>query len=186
MKKLLVLITLVLIITSAGFAREKKFFAGADMNLMFHADSNFEKVYSKTIVMPEFKAGYYIGENLFIWGSYGFFKKNGETEGLGIKTEAKQSFLSFGAGYTKNLCKKSGLTFMAGLCNISYEEKALGEKVDGSKLGFRADLLFQYNLSSSVYSEIGAGYIGASDSLDNGVDFKLGGFRLLAGIGIRF
>lgn len=189
MKRFITLSIVLMIVCSAAVSAEgdkKRFFAGFDLNVMFHADSTFKKVYSDNVLVPEFKAGYFVSRNILVWAAYGFYSKNGETEQLAVKTETKQSFLSFGAGYNRELGEKINLTLLAGICSVSYEEKALGEKVDGSAVGFRIDGLFQYDISSSVYSQIGIGYTGVSDSTDSGVDIKLGGFRISAGCGFRF
>ncbi len=189
MKKVLfVLLITIVLMTSVSSAQN--FSISFTGNLLGPADADYKKVYGNTIFFPEIKAGYLIGKEFSIWAGFGLLSATGKTSGE-LQEEAKstQNFLSLGLGYVKNIANKLDLKVEAGGVYIHYKEEALELVVKDSAIGFRVDLGFLYNLSSSFFLELGAGYIYATDEVtidEETESITLGGFKAGAGVGIRF
>jgi len=164
---------------------QQKFLLSVQGNYMISSDANFKDIYGSGNILPEIKAGFKIAGNFYLWAGYGFLSVKGTIPEIDEEAEAKQQFLSLGAGYTGRLNQILGYTTDIGLAGISYKENALGEEASGNTLGFRLDGGLQIFITDGVCVEISAGYIYGSDTV-NDINIKLGGLKGGIGLGIRF
>ncbi|HEX7503340.1 MAG TPA: outer membrane beta-barrel protein [Acidobacteriota bacterium] len=102
---------------------------------------------------------------------------------IAVDTNGKQTFLSFGVGYARNLSASLRLRGEIGLASISYNEEALGGTQKGSGLGWKVGAGLDYFLSKKIFLFLTAAYSQASDEAETG-KVELGGAQ--AGIGVGF
>ncbi len=155
-------------------------------NALFPSDSAYKDVYGSTIIYPEIEAGYKIYKDLFVFGGFGFFSKEGKTTGdLQIDTKSKQNILSFGVGYDFDLSEQIDILIRAGIARIGYKEEAMEQEVKGNKTGILLGSDLVYKFGERFFTKATIGYMSAKDTIEE-VDIKLGGFKVGIGIGLRF
>lgn len=181
MKKTIIFITVLLVMSSISFA--EKFIVSISANSLIPADSYFKDTYKNSILYPKLRAGVKAFRDFYIWGSYGFFSVEGKTPNLQLDAKSTQNFISFGVGYLFSMSKAISLDAAIGGSYINYTEEAMGLEVSGSKLGFCVEGGISYNIGKHFFTRLSVDYLAASDTVE-GVDIKLGGFT--AGIGIGF
>ncbi len=162
----------------------KKIFLEVQGAIMLPSDGNFKDIYGSTVVYPRVKAAYKFGEHIYAFFGCGPFNITGETPILKEESNSKQKICLISAGYEGDISESLQFRFEAGGANFTYEEKAFGESVDGSKLGLYLGSSIVYNFSNSFFVSFNFGYMGASDKIE-GVSIKLGGIHTGIGIGFR-
>jgi len=174
----------ILVLCFYVFSNEK-FMVSVVGNYLNPSDSGYEDVYGSSVLFPELKAGYELYKGFYIWGGYGFFSKKGTTTELKQEAKSSQQFLSFGVGYDVKISKKFGYRAELGLLNASYKEEVFDEEVTGNSIGFGVETGILYRVWSGFLVKISAGYISASDKVED-VKIKLGGFKSGIGLEARF
>ncbi len=151
---------------------------------LFPADSGYKEVYGNRIMVPEFKLGVRLISDIYLYGMFSAFSKNGTTPELNEPAHSKQQFLGGGLACFPGLTGHLKVFIGAGVAAATYEEEAMGIKVSGNKVGFLVEggLYFREKF---VLIGVNGSYCAASDSYE-GVDFKIGGTRASAVLGFIF
>lgn len=184
MKKTLLLIVIMFLILT-GVASGENIFFTASANYLIPSDKDFKDIYGSGVFYPEIKAGYDVFEGFYIWAGYGFLSAAGTTTLLAEEAKSSQNYISFGFGYQGRISERVGYKIETGTSYVTYREEAMGLEVSGSAMGYRLDGGINFDVLKNVFLEINAGYIAASDSVDN-LSVKLGGFKAGVGMGVRF
>jgi hypothetical protein len=154
--------------------------------LLFPADAEYRKIYGEQRPYFELKVGADIARNLYLWGAWGFFGGTGTIPVVDEEAESFQNILSFGAGFRLRITPRLGARAEAGLSRIGYKDKAMGLEVSGSGLGPRAGVAGFYVFSKTLFIEVGLDWAHASSTTEDGLNLRLGGWILGAGLGLRF
>lgn len=192
MKKTIIIASLIFILTVFQFAgkaenkskRSNKFLQINGSYIMF-SDSDFKNTYTENAFYPEIKLGIFLGRKLFLWGTFGFLSSNGYLEEIDEDTKANQIYARAGLGYKGNISKKLAFSLEAGAFFAKYKEEAMEEEISDSAISFSLGLNLIFNISKSFYTELGASYMTANDSIEN-KSFKIGGINSFIGLGFRF
>jgi len=182
MKKLSLIIVLLLVLF-LGVQAEGRFMLSLSGNYLSPADSGFKDIYGSSAFFPEIKARVKVIKEIYVWGSYGFFSKNGETPVLKIAAKSTQNHLSFGVGHLYRLTEKLDLDTAIGAALINYKEEAMGVEISGTKLGLCVKGGVIFHLTRNFFTTAHIGYLAASDTA-NDVKIKLGGMTAALGLGI--
>ena len=166
-----------------GAQAEGRFMLSLSGNYLSPSDSGFKDIYGSSAFYPEIKAAVKVIKDIYVWGSYGFFSKNGETPVLKIAAESTQNYLSFGVGHLFRLSEKLDLDIVLGAAHISYKEEAMGMEISGSRLGLCVKGGVIFHLTKNFFTTAHIGYLAASDTV-NDVKIKLGGMTAGIGVGI--
>ena len=181
--KKIILIILFFVLSAITYG---KGFIGINGNLFFPSDSDYNDIYGSSVINPEIEIMQKVSNKLFVFGSYGYMSKTGNTLGdLEVDTKSTRNILSVGAGYGIMINENADIIIKLGMSRIGYKEEAMGESVSGNKFGilFGTDLL--YKIGNRFFTKLTIGYMSGRDNID-GVDIKLGGFKAGVGLGIRF
>lgn len=182
--KRITIIFLIILLTSVPVFSKESVWVSVTGSYLMSSDSGFKDIYGNGHIYPEIKAGIKIFKGFYSWVGYGFLSASGETlEYLKEEARTTQQFFSVGAGY--KLPGKSGIKVEAGLFSVHWKEEAMEEESSGSAFGFRIDSSILFDIGKSFFFEITAGYLHASDSVDN-ISIKLGGIKAGAGLGLKF
>jgi hypothetical protein len=154
--------------------------------LLFPADAEYRKIYGGQRPYFELKVGADIYRNLYLWGAWGFFSGTGTIPLVDEKAESFQNILSFGAGFRLRITPRLGARAEVGFSRIGYKDKAMGLEVSGSGIGPRAGVSGFYTFSRTVFAEVGLDWTRASSTTEDGLELRLGGWILGAGLGLRF
>ncbi len=189
MKKSLVALVLLMVVASLP-AADKRFGLSLTGGVMLPADTDFQEVYGKTVVLPELQLGYQVKGPVYVFVAGAMSMVKGTVPGLGDEARADQQMASLGAGLTLPLAGKLALAVQAGGCYFHVKEEAFSEEYSTSVFGFRGDVLLALPLSKSFYAGAQAGYrtaAGENDrDPDNKVSFTLGGFTAGVTLGVTF
>ena len=180
---LLILIIMFAIILNAS-GEGKKIFLEVQGIVMFPSDSNFKDIYGSTVIYPRVKAAYKFGDHIYAFFGCGPFTITGETPVLKEESKSKQKICLIAAGYEGDVSGKLQFRVEVGGANFTYEEKAFGEIIDGSKFGIYLGGSIVYNFSRTFFATFNLGFMGASDKIE-GISIKLGGAHTGIGIGFR-
>lgn len=183
LKRILIVIFFMSAVLTAGNS-EKSFFLSVNSNLIMSADSNFRTLYSGAVTAPEFKAGYSLTRNLYLWGGLQYFSVDGKDNLFSIPTESSQTTLSLGAGTVFKLGRKFEMLIQGGLSAIKFKESVPGTEVSENLTGVRGDMIIRYLISGTIFTETGAGYMYASKDKEQ-QSIKAGGLKLFLGVGIK-
>lgn len=185
-KRILIIWSLLVLLIFCGAPRVKAdtVMLSFSFGYLFPADSNYKEVYGSQVMVPEFKLGVRIISDVYIYGTFSTFSKNGTTPELNEPAHSKQQFFGGGLAYFPYLTKHLKAFIGAGVAAATYEEEALDIKVSGNKIGFLVEggLYFK---EKSVFVGVNGGYCAAGDTYE-GVDFKIGGVRASAVLGFIF
>jgi len=151
---------------------------------LFPADSGYKEVYGNKVMVPEFKLGFRVIGDFYLYGMFSTFSKNGTTPELNEPAHSKQQFFGGGLAYFPYLTGHLKAFIGAGVAAATYEEEALGITVSGNKIGFLVEGGL-YLKAKFILIGINGSYCAASDSYE-GVDFKIGGTRASAVLGFVF
>jgi hypothetical protein len=184
MRKTLFVSVMVFIFCTSVFSGEK-FMISVSGNYLNPSDSGFKDVYGNSVYYPELKVGFKFYGDFYLWVGYGFFSKKGTTTELEQEAKSTQHFFSFGIGHDGKISEKLGYKVELGGFNADYKEEAMGEDVTGSSIGYAVETGILYRVWSSLFIKISAGYLSASDKVEE-VEIKLGGFKAGIGVEARF
>lgn len=184
MKKTSAIFLMILAVSSVAFA-QGKVKVSITGSMLVPSDSNYKNTYGDMVFFPEIKAGYKIFPETYIWAGYGYLYKEGKTPVLEADAKSTQHFLSIGVGYSNYIGEKIGYKMEVGLMRASYKEEALGEEISDNTIGFRIDGGFSYSITGNLLAEISAGYLTASDTVED-VSIQLGGVKLSLGFVVVF
>lgn len=151
---------------------------------LFPADSGYKEVYGSKVMVPEFKLGFRVISDVYIYGMFSTLSKNGTTPELNEPAHSKQQFMGGGLAYFPSVARSLKIFIGAGVASATYEEEAMDIKVSGNKLGFMAEAGLYLRFKAFLFGLSGS-YCAASDSYE-GVDFKIGGTRASAVLGFIF
>jgi hypothetical protein len=154
--------------------------------LLFPADAEYRKIYGEQRPYFELKIGADIARDLYLWGAWGFFGAKGTIPLVDEDAESFQNILSFGAGFRLRITPRLGARAEVGFSRIGYKDKAMGLEVSGSGIGPRAGVAGLYNFSRTFFIEVGLDWVHASSTTEDGLNLRLGGWILGAGLGLRF
>lgn len=207
MKNLLLTVLALFLFTGTVSAAEGRFILNLYGSYMDVAANEFTHQASRNKVYLEAKAAYALSGNLYVWASHGSFPvndawKSWDSKGsldpdILIERTLSKRAISLGAGYYIGYFQPGHIAVRAeaGLCHISNTiDAAVSSVASGAfirslesrqrALGGRATLAVTYGLLRSVFAELTAGYLFASDKTD-GVRSSLGGFHAALGLGIQ-
>ena len=182
MRKLFSLTAVIFLLCVYTFS-DGKFMVSVSGNYLVPSDSGYKDIYGDSVFYPELKAGCTVYKGVYVFAGYGFFTRKGTTLEFGQKAESTQNFLSFGIGYEGSISDRFGYKLELGLLHAKYKEEAMGEEVSGSSTGFGGEAGFLYRIHSFLFAKVFAGYLRASDRIQD-VAIELGGFK--AGLGLEF
>ena len=170
---------------------EDKFFVSAGAAAVYPADRNFRDFYGKVQFSPELKAGYHFSNSLYLWLGYSFYSASYTIPVLLDEADVSQHFLALGVGWETRRGRRLQSDFFAALVLAGFKEQAMGETVKDSALGFEVGTGLRYFLIKKIFVGAALAYSDARISLTEtatslGGRRLLGGFRLLANLGIRF
>lgn len=151
---------------------------------LFPDDSGYKEVYGNKIMVPEFKLGFRVIRDIYIYGMFSTFSRDGLTPELNEPAHSKQQFFGGGLAYFPYLNRHFKAFIGAGVASATYEEKAMGIKVSGNKLGFLVEAGLYLKEKFFLFG-INGSYCTASDTYED-VNFKVGGARASALLGFIF
>ncbi len=188
------------------FASAQNFVFTVGGNYLSPADSEFKTRFGDTKYYPEGKIALRFSGNLYLWGSCGFFSTRYnwvEWSNKGVinaDIEAKdvldKLIISGGVGYAMGFIRPHDFSVRVevGACSITDSVETTKNDMDSeaivsvtenkeSGIGFRGNLGITYGLYKNFFAEISAGFLYATDKV-NDKRVNLGGFRLALGLGI--
>lgn len=180
-----ILILIVLFFAPTASGSEKKGLVLLSASYFGYSDSRHKEVYSSGNIYPEIKVGFKTYRDFYLWGSYGFLTADGVTPVLEEATKINYHHMSIGGGYSGNFSERLVYLIELGLFYVNYREKAMGEEVSGSSVGFRIGGGIIFNISKVLFTEVSVGYLHAQDKVED-ITLKLGGFKAGIGFGIRY
>lgn len=151
---------------------------------LFPADSGYKEVYGNKVMVPEFKLGFRVISDVYVYGMFSTFNQKGTTPELDEPAYSKQQFFGGGLAYFPYLTKHLKVFVGAGMAATTYEEQAMGITVSGNKVGFLVEGGL-YLKEKFIFIGINGSYCAASDSYE-GVNFKIGGTRASGVLGFIF
>ncbi len=180
-----ILILIVLFFAPTASGSEKKGLVLLSASYFGYSDSRHKEVYSSGNIYPEIKVGLKASRDFYVWGRYGYLTANGVTPILKETTRINYHHMSIGGGYQGNISESLGYLVELGLLYAIYREKAMGEEVSWSSVGFRLGGGVIFNISKVFFTEASIGYMHAKDDVED-FTVKLGGIMAGIGLGIRF
>lgn len=206
MKRKLILILVIFL--SSVFTSAQNVMLSVSGNRISIADSEDEALYGGTRYFPEGKIAFRLKGNIYLWGSLGFFSTRYDWEewsNKGVVAADTQGenvldklIISGGLGYYVGFLRKNDISikFEAGVCRITNSielskniirtnETVSVEEQKEAGIGIRGNLGITYGLRKNLFAEVTAGYLFASDKVDD-KRVKLGGFQLTMGLGLAF
>ncbi|MCK4761733.1 MAG: fibronectin type III domain-containing protein [Candidatus Aminicenantes bacterium] len=174
--------------TAENYRAELKtrFFFSVGGNQVLPAEARFGDIYGSGMLTPRLSAGFRITRSLYLWGGYDFSSKSGTIPVFDGPAKWREQSLSLGLGYYRNLSISFDYRIGLGASFIGYSEEAFEEEVSGRAVGILLDAAWIYKFSDRFFSEFTLGYLFASDTAADGLDTDLGGFRIGAGLGVKF
>jgi len=185
MKKAILLILAAVMSLPTGLSAAQRFTVSLAAGVQWSSDSGYRDVYGRSVFQPKVQAGYSLSQDFYLWVGYGRVGAKGQTVELQSTAESVQNNLLLGAGYQRALSEKFGVRAELGLADVLYREKALGETVSGSALGFFLSGGLTFSLGGGFFALAEAGYLTAKKTI-NSVVVKMGGLEAGLGAGLRF
>jgi hypothetical protein len=183
MKKTIVLLAAAL--CASGLAAAGRIQASLAANALFPADPAYRETYAAGLFLPELKAAYALGGDLYAWAGFGWVSASGETPVLKMPAESRQGYLAVGGGYRLALAASWGLFGELGLGRIAFREEALEQTVSGSALGVVLNAGARRDLGRRFFLLAQLGYVYGKKTVED-VAVKLGGVKAGIGAGVRF
>lgn len=179
------IVVILLLLSAALPAAAPRYFIQAEAHLWFSADSRFADLYGKGKINPGLRAGLHVSENWFIWADAGVVSASATPEEVGESISAKQISFGGGIGYERRIDEAWSWQAFLGIQHWTAKETALGESVSDSVLGMEVGAGVRRLLGGNLYAAAMLSY-GRGNATFNTLPLKTGGFRLGAGIGLRF
>lgn len=181
---LVMLLGLVFLVSLTTNLRADTGLLSVSYGYLFPADSGYKEVYGNKVMVPEFKLGFRIISNFYIYGMFSTFSRDGFTPELNEPAHSKQQFFGGGLAYFPYLNRHLKAFIGAGVAAFTYEEEAMEIKVSGNKLGFLLEGGL-YLKEKFVLFGLNGSYCTASDTYED-VNFKIGGARASVLLGFIF
>ncbi len=154
-------------------------------NLLSPADGDYKDIYGSTVIYPGIEIGFMAFNKIYLLAGYEKISNDGKTPILDEIANSTQNITYFGFGYRSSFSDKFGYLAELGGISFSYKEEAMGEVVEGSRIGFFLNGGINYDLDERFFISFLLGYSSASDNIE-GIDIKFGGMKTTIGIGVRF
>lgn len=206
MRKALFILWLIWLLSITSMA--KRVIISIRGNYLSGTDSSYKNLYEGKKYFPEGKIAFSFTGNLYVWANYGLLPASAEWSDwsnkevidpdLNVKTKSTKHFMSGGIGFRLGYLNPGEISIKleAGMCKIRHREITKEYKIGSDKgtergnrttsgIGFHVELGVTYGLIKNIFAEISAGYLYATDKI-NEESVKLGGFKLGLGIGITF
>ena len=191
MKKLIVILAAVLVLAASASAQSRLFLSMGG-NLILPSDAGFKSMYGNQALYPELSVAIRTIAGLCLTGSFGQFSRNGTTPELGLDSQAKQSYISGGLGYLQRVSSAFCIEGRAGVAAMKFSEEALGDLIEGSKMGLMAEggLLFMPEEGQGFFLGLKLGFLSASvadvaPDIEGSQPVKLGGLKVALSVGIQ-
>jgi hypothetical protein len=208
MKKSLGFVCTVFLTSSLAFAAGEKFIFSLYGNCLNLAENSFTDQASQNKVFFEAKAAVAVKGNLYLWASHGYFplrdnwtgwdSKRSFAKDIHVERTLGKKIVSGGLGYYAGYLQQNQYAVRAeiGVCSIRNDIESTISDINTAEflrteagrqtgIGARGNLAVTYGLYQNVFAEIAAGFMYASDKIDD-VRSNLGGFHLAVGLGIQF
>ena len=182
MRKIAIILFLIVHIGLLAAETDKKLAIRLGAGGLLPADSGYRAIYGKSAFMPRIELAYTFSPGLSAWTGFGWLKKSGQGPDSGIACDSSQYFLAAGPAYSTPLSKILAVRLAAGPLLVFYREKAGSWTVSGTTLGADINAALAWAISPALALEGRLGYLLASDRIDGGDTFKMGG--LWAGLGL--
>ncbi|MDI6846172.1 MAG: hypothetical protein QME28_08560 [Candidatus Saccharicenans sp.] len=185
--KILSRVLLVLVVFSiAGyqFLRADTVMLSFSYGYLLPADSGYKEVYGNSVQTPEFKLGFRVFRDFYLYGTFFSVSKSGLTPELNEPAHSKQQFFGGGVGFSPYLNRFIKAFLGAGVAMATYEETAMDIKVSGNKMGFLVEAGVYFKEKFLILGLNGS-YCTASDTYED-VNFKIGGTRASVLLGFIF
>jgi len=184
LKRTILLISLTLVLTIAGFS---KFSLVVHGDYLFK-DADFKEVYGNGGFFPSLELKVNFMGDLSVYGQVGYFAKEGSVADEEISLAAKISHIILTAGL--NWGKQFGyfgVYFKGGVAIAKYKEEVSPVTVDKNALGFEVAMGISQTIFKNflVVAEIGYLHIEATVE-EYDAKPKIGGIKTGLGIGIQF
>ncbi len=155
--------------------------------LVMPADNRFSDLYGSTRLQPRAGLSIKLFKPIYLFASISAGKNSAEFSafGLNIETECRQSQVSFGAGYSTGLGRKSDFFIEAGGTIFSMKETAMEQTVEDSAFGFTLQTGLIHRVGKFLLARLNLGYSLASKELEF-LTVKPGGLSLGLGLGLQF
>ena len=168
-----------------------KFFVSAGAAAVCPADERYRDFYGRVQFGPELKAGYNFFKSFYLWLGYSFFSASYTYPDLLDEASVNRHFLALGAGWETRRGRRLQSDFFAALVLAGFNEQFMGETVKDAVAGFELGTGLRYFIKKKVFVGAALSYSEARVSLIEtdislGGRRLLGGFRLIANLGIRF
>ncbi len=188
MKKAIACLALALLLAGVAAAQDggSKLSASLTGNILFPADAGYRDTYGSGRFFPEIRVAYALKQGFFVYAAYGLLSASGTTPVLEVEASSTQHVLSLGGGIGGRLTGKLSYKVGLGLSLGLYKEEAMDVEVSGSAIGLRLDGGSCYSVTDKSGLQAGLGYLMASDTTEDDIKIKLGGFRLGAGVCYKF
>lgn len=191
MKKLILTLTGVLVLLTSVSA-QSRLFLSVGANLIHPADAAYRSIYGNQAIYPELSVAFRMVRGLCLKGSIGQFTKNGTTPDLGLKTTAKQGYITMGLGYLQRVSSLFCLEAGAGAAALTFREDALDTEVQGHKWGLLAEggAAYMPEEGQGFFLALNVGYLSANvNDIASGVagsqPVRLGGLKVSISVGIQ-
>jgi hypothetical protein len=154
-------------------------------NYLSPADVNYKNTYGKTKWLPGIKLGIKMGKGFYLNASYKTLSSQVTVPVIEEKMKSRQDL--FTLGLHKKMKTSSLLDFILeiSVLHAKYQERIMTKEIKDSTWGAHGNMGFSFNISKSFFIEILAGYLYATDTIEEN-KIKLGGLISSLGIGIKF
>jgi hypothetical protein len=123
---------------------------------------------------------------LAFWLRYGELSGDAYLPILEEDAESSQTYVSFGLGYRSRIKGKFSYILDLGLMNSRYLERAMGEEVEESALGFRVDGGIRFDFSKWFFADFTVSFLYATSSVLGDESVGIGGLGAGFGVGVKF
>jgi hypothetical protein len=168
------------------FNRKRSFSIKLNFNYMQPRDVEFRDIYGSWFGFPEVRIGYRMTQKLVFWFRYGELTGDAYLPVLEEDAESSQTYISFGLGYRSRIKGKFSYTLELGLLNSRYLERAMGEEITDSALGFRLDGGFRFDFSKLFFADLTVSFLYATSSVLGDESVGIGGLGAGFGFGVKF
>lgn len=168
------------------FNRGRSFSVKINYNYLQPKDVEFRDAYGNWSGFPELRIGYRLTTKVAFWLRYGEITGEVYLPIVEENAESSQTYVSFGLGFRGRLKGKVSYMLDLGLLNSRYLERAMGEEVEDSALGFRVDGGFRYDFSKWFFADLTLSYLSANSSVLDNDSIGIGGMGGGFGLGVKF
>jgi hypothetical protein len=207
MKKSLCFVFAVLLTSSIVSAAGGKVILTLYGNCLNLAENSFTDQASQYKIFFEAKAAVAVSGNLYLWTSHGYFplrdnwtswnSKGSFAKDISVERTLAKRIISGGCGFFAGYLEQNQYAVRAEIgiaaitnvidstiSDIDTAEFRRAEAARQAGIGVRGNLAVTYGLYKNIFGEISAGFMYASDKIDD-VRTNLGGLHLALGLGMQ-